>query len=149
MMPVASSASLDAGGCNAHRRRGVRLALAADSQLAYRWCGHLRIGTRFRPGDLLLRSRGGSTFDVCGDFANLFKDGSIGAGDIKLSGAIGSLIGASSTMFLIGAAAVGALAFDVVNRRSRKTQNRQFALPFAPFLVAGFLLSAWIEYSAI
>lgn len=72
---------------------------------------------------------------------NLFKSGAIGPGDIKLVGAVGALLGIASTLFTIGAASGAALAYAISIGRLRRSRNRHSALPFAPFLLAGFLLA--------
>ena len=79
---------------------------------------------------------------------NLLRDGSIGAGDVKLVGAIGALLGVASTLLLVGFAACAALAAMVTRQRPRKTRDRSAIVAFAPCLLAGYVLAAVARFSA-
>ena len=72
---------------------------------------------------------------------NLIRFGAIGAGDIKLAGAIGTLLGAASTLLAVGAAAFLASVYVITTGRLRPGRDTQSSLPLAPFLLFGFLHS--------
>ena len=77
---------------------------------------------------------------------NLFGTGSVGAGDAKLAGAVGALLGAAIALLTIAAAACGAAIVLALPVRSDWIRNRPTILPFAPFLLAGNLLVAWVHF---
>ncbi len=70
---------------------------------------------------------------------NLIRPGAIGAGDVKLVGVLGTLIGPAGTMIAVGAGAVGALVFQAHIRWVGGAATKIHPLPFAPFLFIGFL----------
>lgn len=74
---------------------------------------------------------------------NLFRSGAIGFGDVKLAGAVGALLGTASALLTVGAATFWALAYLVAAGWLRRGRVRSPSFPFAPFLMAGFLLAAW------
>ena len=77
---------------------------------------------------------------------NLFGTRAVGAGDVKLAGAMGALLGTAGALLAIGAAACGALVATALLKRSDWTQKLPNAIPFAPFLLAGNLLAAWVRF---
>ena len=75
---------------------------------------------------------------------NLHRPGAIGAGDVKLVGAMGALLGVAGALLVVGVAACGVLGVTAPFRRPCRTRYRQTPIPFAPFLLAGFVISGWV-----
>ncbi|MXW27955.1 MAG: prepilin peptidase [Chloroflexi bacterium] len=76
---------------------------------------------------------------------NLFKSKAIGAGDVKLAGAVGALLGTTNALCVV-AAACGAFAAISTFRRPRCARYRPKIFPFAPFVLAGYPLAAWLRF---
>ncbi|MXX99615.1 MAG: prepilin peptidase [Chloroflexi bacterium] len=76
---------------------------------------------------------------------NLFGAGAVGAGDVKLAGAMGVLLGMASVLLIIGAAACGAFVAIVLLNRMDWIRMRPNVIPFAPLLLGGYLLVAWVR----
>ena len=79
---------------------------------------------------------------------NLIRSGAVGAGDCKLAGVVGSLVGATGTLLTVGIAAIWASVYLFFAGWLRLTRNSQPSLPLAPFLLVGFLLSFCFELLA-
>lgn len=73
---------------------------------------------------------------------NFVRSQAVGAGDVKLAGAMGAMLGAASALLVIGFAACEALACLVVMKSLQESWNGSSTFPFAPFLMVGFLLAA-------
>ena len=76
----------------------------------------------------------------------LFGNGAVGAGDIKLAGALGTLLGTAFALLVIAAAACGALITMALMKLPDRIRNQPTTVPFAPFLLAGNLLAAWVRF---
>jgi leader peptidase (prepilin peptidase)/N-methyltransferase len=81
-------------------------------------------------------------------FPALYKQGSVGGGDIKLTAACGFVLGFGCGMagLIIGLAAMllffaGSRAAARLRKKRRRKENGTQALPMAPFLSAGFVIA--------
>ena len=79
---------------------------------------------------------------------NLLRSGAIGAGDVKLVGAVGALLGTSSMLLVVGAGAAGSLAVLAVAGRFQGNRSGSSSIPFAPCLLAGLLLAGGASHWA-
>ena len=73
--------------------------------------------------------------------ASMFREGSIGGGDIKLMGACGFLLGAVGGFFASIAGLVLAICFNLFNNKSKSE-----SFPLAPYLAAGCFAAYLIFY---
>ena len=76
---------------------------------------------------------------------NFIRPGAIGVGDVKLVGAVGASMGTANTLLAVGAAACGSVAYLSTFMWPPWARDRPTSVPFAPFLLAGFLISDWVQ----
>lgn len=70
---------------------------------------------------------------------NAFRRGQVGAGDVKLAAALGALLGAKGALAVLGAGALLACG-AIMLARARGGSAGRAPVPFAPFLLGGFVV---------
>lgn len=112
------------------------LLLIRGISLAGEWLTHPDLGLAILISALLGLLIGGGIFLL----AHFITRGGVGMGDVKLLAVIGAYMGVGSIMTVIFLTAVASAGYSIIMLILRKVKLKE-EIPFAPFVLAGLILS--------